>query len=168
MTGGNTDHYTTADLLRLMRLNAHTMPQAGAPPWPHAEGCFTRAELREQHIWGQRLCAVRLSAGGQAYGESVPPTAAQLASHTPRPGIEPGSSACQAEILTTILPRTCFICSHVGQEKLHTMSAACSSSIMRIMLGRAVGKKASRHGGSATCLRGRELSPGLPRDRRKY
>ena len=75
-----------ADLLRLMGLNAHTLPQAGAPSWPHAEGCFTRAELREQHIWGQRLCAVRLSAGAQAYEESVPPTAAQLASQTPRPG----------------------------------------------------------------------------------
>ena len=28
---------------------------------------------------------------------------------TPRPGIEPGSSAWQAEILTTILSRTCYL-----------------------------------------------------------
>ena len=30
-------------------------------------------------------------------------------SYTPRPGIEPGSSAWQAEILTTILPRNCWM-----------------------------------------------------------
>ena len=58
-----------------MRLSVDAMPQADAPSWPHTEGCFAGAELREQHIWGQRLCAARLSAGGQAYDGSVPPTA---------------------------------------------------------------------------------------------
>ena len=101
---------------------------------------------------------------------------AMSSSPTPRPGIEPGSPAWRAEILTTMLPRTWLW----RRSRFPSYRTALTQRAEGFCHGSDPVPETSgnqRHCGPLTCtldphalrrLRSRELNPGLPRDGRKY